>query len=237
MLDMIGAIFASALSTAVVSVLIGLAPLRAATRLAAFAAAAAWLAIVVGFAAALGGLAPGAFGSIPPSLLPFGGLLAILLGGWFLVPQVRNALLSVPLPALVGVHAGRLGGLFFLLLYADGRLSAPFALAAGVGDIITGALALVFAAMLAFGFDIRRTWLNLWNAFGILDLVVAITLGLLSAPGIPFRLFFESPGMQVMTTLPWLLVPAALVPIFFLIHIAISKRLKTAVPAGRLTAA
>lgn len=237
MLDMIGAIFGTALYTAVVGVLAGLAPLRAATRLAVFAAAATWLAIVIGFAVALGSLAPGTLVPIPPSLLPFGGLLALLFGGWLLVPQVRGALVSVPLPALVGVHAGRLGGLFFLLLYADGRLSAPFAPAAGIGDIITGALALPLAAMLTLGFDMRNTWLSLWNAFGVLDLIVAVTLGLLSAPGIPFRVFFEGPGTQAMTALPWLFVPAMLVPIFLLIHVVIAAKLKTIDRASRLAVA
>jgi hypothetical protein len=236
MLDLIGAIYATALYTTVVGVLIGLSPVRIATRLAAFAAAAAWLAIIVAVAA-LGGLAPGILGPIPPNLLPFFGLLVLLFGGWFLVPQFRDALLAVPLPALVAVHAGRLGGVFFLLLYADGRLSAPFAQSAGLGDMITGALAIPLAAMLALGFDTRRVWLGIWNAFGALDLVVAISLGLLSAPGTPFRVFTEGPGTQAMTTVPWVFVPAMLVPIFLLIHFAIATKLRTAPQAGRLAIA
>ena len=80
MLDIMGAIFATALYATVVGVLIGLSPVRAVTRLAAFAAAAAWLGIVVAVAA-LGGLAPGVLGPIPANLLPFAGLLALLFGG------------------------------------------------------------------------------------------------------------------------------------------------------------
>ena len=237
MLDMIGAIFGAALYTTVVGVLAGLASLRPATRIAVFAAAAMWLAVVVAAAAVFRDLAPGALGHIPPSLLPFGALLLLLHGGWLLAPQIRSALLSVPLPALIGVHAGRLGGVLFLVLYADGRLSAPFGPAAGIGDIVTGALALLFAAMLALRFDISRSWLRLWNAFGVLDLVVAVTLGLLSAPGIPFRVFFDAPGTQAMTTLPWLFAPAMLVPIYFLVHVAIAAKLKTAAEASRLAVA
>lgn len=236
MLDIMGAIFATALYATVVGVLIGLSPVHAVTRLAAFAAAAAWLAIIVAVAA-LGALAPGVLGPAPANLLPFAGVLALLLGGWFLFPQFRSALLSVPLPALVALHAGRLGGLFFLLLYADGRLSAPFAPAAGVGDMVTGALAIPLAAMLMLGFEMRRAWLGVWNAFGALDLLVAVSLGLLSAPGTPFRVFTEGPGTQAMTTLPWVFVPAMLVPIFLLIHFAIATKLRTAIQAGRLAVA
>jgi hypothetical protein len=132
---------------------------------------------------------------------------------------------------------GAIGGVLFLLLYADGRLSAPFAPVAGIGDIIVGALALLFATMLALRYDMRRSLLSLWNAFGVLDLVVAVALGLLSAPGIPFRIFFEEPGTQAMAILPWLFAPAMLVPIYFLIHVAIAAKLKSAAAASHLAIA
>lgn len=236
MLDVVAAIFATAAYTTVVGALIGLSPVGAGTRLAAFAAAAAWLAFIVAVAA-LGGLAPGVLGPVPANLLPFTGLLMLLFGGWFLVPQFRGALLAVPLPVLVGVNAARLGGVFFLLIYADGRLSAPFAPAAGVGDMITGAFAIPLAAMLALGLHLRRAWLGLWNAFGALDLVVAVFLGVLSAPGTSFRVFTEGPGTLAMTTVPWVFIPTMLVPIFLLVHFAIATRLRTAAQASRLAIA
>jgi hypothetical protein len=236
MLDIIAAVFATAAYTTVVGALVGLSPVGTGTRLAAFAAAAAWLAIIVAVAA-FGGLAPGVLGPVPANLLPFTGLLVLLFGGWFLIPQFRDALLAVPLPVLVGVNAVRLGGLFFLLLYADGRLSAPFAPSAGTGDMIAGALALPLAAMLALGLHLRRAWLGLWNAFGALDLVVAVFLGMLSAPGTSFRVFTEGPGTLAMTTVPWVFVPAMLVPIFLLVHFVIAAKLRTAAQAGRLAIA
>jgi len=48
-----------------------------------------------------------------------------------LVPGVRRALSEIPLPALIAVHAIRIIGFLFLLLFAAGRLSAPFAPSAG----------------------------------------------------------------------------------------------------------
>ncbi len=226
MLDLIGAVFGTAYYATLVGVLIGFPPLRAATRVAAFAAAVAWLGVIVAVAG-MGGLAPGALGPFPANLLPFAGLLALLFGSWFLVPRFRDALLALPMPALVAVHAWRLGGLFFLLLYGEGRLSAPFAPAAGLGDMITGGLALILAAMLALGFEVRRAWLGLWNAFGALDLVVAVALGALSAPGTPFRIFTEGPGTQAMTTLPWAFVPSLIVPILLLAHVTIAAKLRS----------
>src|SRR5712691_11415690 len=204
-------------------------------KLAAFAAAAAWLAIVM-TAYTVGGLRPGVLGPVPVNLLPFILLLALLFGSWFLFPPTRHALLAVPMPALVAVHAGRVGGLFFLILYLDGRLSAPFAPAAGIGDMITGAVALLLLATVALGFELRSLWLKVWNAFGALDLLAALTLAVLSAQGTPFRAFTEGPGTQIMGTLPWVLVPALLVPVDLLVHFAIAAKLKSVPSATRVLA-
>src|SRR6058998_1389642 len=150
-----------------------------------------------------------------------------MFGGWFLRPRFRSALLSVPLPALVGLNAGRLGGVFFLILAADGRLSAPFAPVAGAGDMLVAALAIPLAAMAAGGTDEHPAWLGVWNALGALDLIVAVSLGLLSAPGTPFRVFTEGPGTVAMTAVPWIIVPALLVPLYLLIHLTIAVKLRS----------
>jgi hypothetical protein len=236
MLDVIGAIVITGLSVTVAAVLVGFSPATAKTKFAVLAAATTWLAIVAAVAVS-GGLKPGSLGPVPANLLPFGGLLALLFASWLLVPGVRDALLSVPLAALVGLNAGRVAGIFFLLLYSQDRLSAPFAPAAGLGDIAAGAAAIPLAAMLALGFKPRRAWIHLWNAFGALDLVVAVSLALLSAPGTPFRLFTDGPGTEAMTTLPWAFVPAALVPVFLLIHLTIAAKLRTIAHAPRLAVA
>jgi hypothetical protein len=60
-------------------------------------------------------------------------------------------------------------------------------------------------------------WIKAWNVLGALDLVNAVTLGLLSAPGVPFRVFTVGPGTSALGILPWVMVPAMLVPLY-LIH-------------------
>lgn len=227
MLDIIAGIYVGALSATVVGVLLGLSPLSATAKFVLCSAGAAWLAIIVA-AASLGWLTPGALGPVPATLLPFTTLLALLFAGWALVPAFRSAFLALPLPALIGLHAGRLGGILFLLFHADGRLSAPFAPAAGVGDMATGALAIVLVGLLALGVSVGRSWLAAWNALGALDLMVAVSLGTLSMPGTPFRIFTEEPGTLLMTTVPGIVVPGMLVPIFLFAHFAIAAKLQAA---------
>ena len=111
MIDMIGTIAGTAIYAVLIGVLVGLSSLRAVTKLAAFAAAAVWGGIIVTIAV-LGGFAPGATGPIPAPVFAFAACLALLFGGWFLLPRFRSALLSVPLPALIGLNAARLGGVF-----------------------------------------------------------------------------------------------------------------------------
>lgn len=235
MIDMVGAIVGTAVYAALVGVLGGFAPLRRSTRLTVFAVAAVWGGIVVG-AAALGGFAPGATGPVPAPVFAFGGSLALLVGAWFLLPGFRSALLSVPLQALVGLNVARLGGVFFLILAADGRLSAPFAPVAGSGDMLVAAVAIPLAGMAAVGGGRPPAGLGVWNAVGALDLIVAVSLGLLSAPGTPFRLFTEGPGTLAMTALPWIMVPAMLVPLYLLIHLTIAVKLRLLQPTTHAVA-
>ncbi|MFB3827206.1 MAG: hypothetical protein ACE15B_10575 [Bryobacteraceae bacterium] len=215
-------------------VLIGLAAIRPVARFAAFVIAAAWTALIFGIAA-LGGFAPGVTGPFPGPVVAF---LVLMIGGlvaWMAWPAFRNAFLSLPLAGLAGINAFRIGGICFLILHDRGRLAAPFAFSAGWGDIITGLAAIPLAGMAAWKGKLPRGLLTVWNVFGALDLIVAILLGALSAPGTPFRLFPQAPGTVVMGTLPWVVVPTLLVPLYLMSHLAIAVRLRSA-GLGRATA-
>jgi hypothetical protein len=227
MLDVLGALAISAIFTIDIGVLVGLARITPRSRMIAYVAAAAWSVLIVAISA-VGGFAPGVLGPVPAPLLPFAVLVIGGLAAWSLWPGFRGALLSVPLAVLVGVNAFRIGGIFFLILYAQDRLAAPFGPSAGWGDTITGLAAIPLAAMIAAARLPSRGILMVWNAFGALDLIVAVTLGVLSAQGAPFRIFMDEPGNVVMTTLPYVGVPAFLVPFYLLTHLTIAAQLRSA---------
>ena len=76
------------------------------------------------------------------------------------------------------MRSGRLEGSAFLVFMALGHLPALFALPAGLGDVTPGSAPPLAAYKLAHGGS-RRTarW---FNAFGMTNLVVALTLGTLT---------------------------------------------------------
>jgi hypothetical protein len=177
---------------------------------------AVWFLLVVSIAASGGFVArPGT----PPIGIAIGvGAPLLLFFAWLrLSRSFRDFLLSLDLSLVAAIQAWRWAGLGFLSLYTQNVLPAMFALPAGLGDMAIGfaapwmVLGLVrrpdFAASAAF---IR------WNVLGILDLVVAISLGTLSA-----TLSTGAPGeisTAPMATLPLLLIPAFLVPLFLMLH-------------------
>ncbi len=155
--------------------------------------------------------------------------IIVLTVGVIRTPRLRRAFHGIPLAVLIGVHAIRVLGVLFLILWGLGRLSAPFAPAAGWGDVFTG-IAAAPLAWLVYRRGVSMVPLVwIWNAFGLLDLVSAIGLGVISTPG-PTHLLLAEPGTAIMTSLPWLLIPAFLVPLLASIHVGLFYRLGSATP-------
>jgi hypothetical protein len=138
---------------------------------------------------------------------------------------LKSLATETPLGLLVAVHAGRLLGVFFLLLYAEARLPQTFALTAGWGDIGVAAAAPLVAWTIH-----RRTagWRGLaltWNTLGFADLVLAVTLGVGSAIDSPVRFIYEAASSGTISSLPWLLIPGFMVPLYLMTHLVIFNRL------------
>jgi len=196
-------------------------PMTLRQRLIAAGVGGAW----IGLATALG--ADGALAYSPDQ--PFsviGGLFATPLiaaaAAWLGSAKFRAALLAIPTELLIGLNSLRILGALFLALTAVGRLSGPFPYFAGLGDIATGLVAIPLALRVARG---ETASLAAWNAFGTLDLIVAIGLGLTSAQGGPLHLLNVGAGSQAMQALPFSLVPTVLVPFFMITHAVIAAQL------------
>jgi hypothetical protein len=169
----------------------------------------------------------GAAGAIarPPGTLPLPILIAVTapvlvsLGAYWGWPAFRAYVLSLDLPLALSIQAWRAGGLGFLALYAHGVLPGAFAWPAGLGDIAIGVTAPWVALTLVRrpGFAISRVFV-VWNLLGILDLVVAVSVG-----GLSSALASGAAGEATtgpMAQLPLVLIPAYLVPLFVMLHLA-----------------
>jgi hypothetical protein len=63
---------------------------------------------------------------------------------------------------------------------------------------------------------------------GTLDLVIAVSLGVASAPGSPIQIFGEATGSKAMWSLPWSNIPTLLVPFYLITHGVIYAKLARA---------
>ena len=127
-------------------------------------------------------------------------------------PGFRRFVFSLDPRVLTLLHAWRLGGFTFLTLYAYGILPGLFALPAGLGDMAIGATA-PFIALRLTGASHRRVFLR-WQALGILDLVIAVSMGGLTS-------FLAPIGTRPfpMSVLPLSLIPTFAVPLLLILHI------------------
>lgn len=121
------------------------------------------------------------------------------------------------------------GGVLMLVDAAAGRMSGPFPYSAGIGDIITGLFALPVARLAAR--NPRDLRVLEWNVFGTLDLVAAVSLGIISVNGSPPQLIHAGAGSAAMTTLPWALVPLVLVPTYLIGHALVFAHIRATAPA------
>ncbi len=170
----------------------------------------------------------------PPLPILVGVLSPILvfLAAFWLYGPFRDFVMSLDLQVAAGVQAWRLGGLGFIALYAYGVLPGLFAWPAGLGDMAIGVTApwVILALRRRTDFAGRRLF-RIWNLLGILDLVVAVSLGALSSVlGVGIS---EQITTFPMAQMPLVLVPAFFVPLFIMLHLASLLQARRLAAAGR----
>ena len=150
-------------------------------------------------------------------VLAFFALIPIV-GGTLLsfTSPIRDLIRAIPTHWLIYLQFYRVvGGLFIFPYMTEGILTRGFAYPAGIGDIITGVLALPIAWLVLRGGERYKGLFVAWSAFGILDLIVA--------PASAAIFGFETAAVSAAGTEPQF--PITTIPLFFgppfgiLIHI------------------
>ena len=131
--------------------------------------------------------------------------------------RVGQVLDSMPASWLVALQLYRVFGSVFLAAALRGALPGVFGFPAGIGDVLTGLFAVPAAMAVASGTTESRKAAIIWNIFGLTDLAVVVTLGMITLPG-PFQLIVSNVASIGAGTYPTVLTPAFAVPSSILLH-------------------
>jgi hypothetical protein len=179
-------------------------------------AMALWLGLV--FLLGARGAFVGTPGSPPlPIFFGFAIPLAVFFAAYFGWGRFRAFVLGADLRLVAAIQGWRWAGLGFLSLYAHRILPGLFAFPAGFGDMAIGFTApwIVLGLIRDPSFAAGKRFI-VWNIMGILDLVVAVSLGTICSGFIPG--LTGNVTTSAMARLPLVLIPAYLAPFFIILH-------------------
>lgn len=172
------------------------------------------------FLLAVAGSLLGVFDSTPrpPIALGLAAVVpvAIFAFGYRQSAGFRQFVLSSDLRLLTLAQTWRAGGIVFLILYWRGLLPGVFALPAGLGDMAIGLTAPMVARSWKPPFP-SKTFV-VWNVLGLLDLVMAVSLGIL-ASATPVGVLAGDVTTRLMGTFPLSLIPTFFVPLLVILHL------------------
>lgn len=178
------------------------------------AAAVIWL--VIALAAGASGLLASLFPPIPQLILL--GLVLVLLAAFWLSSEFKTWCLGIDLKVFMLFNLVRFVGVYFLILYSEGRLPYDIAVPGGWGDIVTAAFAVVLIVFVPASGKTGWSIYFLWNLLGLIDILfVVATAGRLAMA--------EPQSMSELLKLPLSLLPTFIVPIIIYIHLVIFLRL------------
>lgn len=189
-------------------------------RTVVFVALALWLGLVL-FLGSQGAFVGRA--DSPPLPIFFGVAipLAVFFAAHFGWGAFRAFILSADIRLVAAIQAWRWGGLGFLTLYAYGILPGPFAFPAGLGDMAIGVTApwMMLALVRRPSFAASRRF-RIWNILGIIDFVVAVSMGTLCSGFFHgMSRFIGNVTTSPIAHLPLILIPAYMVPFFIMLHV------------------
>lgn len=158
------------------------------------------------------------FNRIPP-ILPLCILFAIATSTALALKMPTE----IPISWLIGYQAFRIPVEIFLHLgYQAGYVPVQMTWEGRNWDVLTGLTALPVAWLASR--DKLPIWaVHLWNAAGFALLLNIMTIAILSLPT-PFRQFHNEPANVFVTQLPFVWLPAILVPAAWFGHLALFKK-------------
>ena len=182
-----------------------------------------WL--VTAWSAAINGVFHTDASSLPA--LPAAIFLPLIIGAppLLLSKRIGQVLDVMPAGWLVALQLYRIFGGWALAAWLHGALPGAFAVPAGIGDVLTGLLALPAALAVATGTVGGRRAATFWNILGLTDFAVAVTMGVITSPG-PLQLIVPDVQSIGAGAYPGVLTPAFVVPSSILLHMLSLRQLR-----------
>jgi len=174
-------------------------------------------------------------GHRPPVALGTAAVLPVLVfaAGYLNWAAFRRFVLGANLPLLTLAQTWRVGGVVFVILYYKGILPGTFALPAGWGDFAIGATAPLLAWAISSRKRFPKRVFVLWNVLGLLDLVMAVSLGVLSS-ATPVGVLAGSITTEAMGRFPLSMIPTFFVPLLATFHLVALNQVKQQTVAREL---
>ena len=139
--------------------------------------------------------------------------------------RFKNYVLSIDMRHLILLHSWRMLGFGFVFLYFYDILPALFAVPAGIGDAMAATFAVLLAIAMYQNKTISKKWIYRWNTFGLLDFIIAVSVGIISRTGNIGQLEGHV-ASDAMGVLPLVMIPTFIVPFYILTHIIIFMQLR-----------
>lgn len=162
--------------------------------------------------------------------LAAGGPTLIGIGLLVFSRRVREWAQGLDLSLLIYLQGWRMAGYSFLALYAQSLLPEDFSLAAGLGDIALAVTAPFVAVHVARRGRAAGLVFVTWTVLGIIDFIVAITLGAINDITAYTVLADGTRDIPPMAELPLSLIPTFFVPLLIIVHLLAYVRFR-ALPA------
>lgn len=152
-------------------------------------------------------------------------ILALVIRRIYKSNIMRSVFDKIPTHWLIAIQIFRLMRYAFLSLYIMGILPGFFAIPTGVGDVFIGVTAPFLAYIVYTKKASVKTLALAWNYLGIADLVMAITLGVLTYSWL-YQVIPTDISSNPISQFPLIIIPVFAVPLSILLHLFTIRNLR-----------
>ncbi|MDT0608164.1 hypothetical protein [Croceitalea rosinachiae] len=131
-----------------------------------------------------------------------------------------NAVLT--LESLVKIHIFRLIGSTFIILFFYDLLPKPFALFAGIGDLLTALSSVFIVKTIQNKKSYAKKLTFVWNTFGLIDILITSAMAILFTK---ISIDNNVQGVEILTEFPFCFIPAFAPPTIIFLHLLVFRKL------------